>query len=232
MFHSKYSFSCSFFYDSSLDLCFTEMFLKVKNATEPAAPIWNLGSLLCQSSYGKVCDLLAHATDAKDKCSVVGCGNQLHDLYTGKCAPIPKSAFTENESRMDGRSQPYVPQWPAAQICNYYSRCAAVNLGLIEAHELNCHCDKFCIYYNDCCKDSPYQATESTRLSPDSFSCYSTRLRNIENKQELGTFMIDSCPSEQNSPLCAPRELYGDDWTDLRSIYPYVPVTDTHTGLV
>lgn len=183
--------------------------------------IWNFQSILCQSGFGKFCEWFLKAP--KTGCGQPGC--EQHEIYD----PISRECISMNSKIHEERE---AVNWPAATLCEYRSRCKSVNLGLLQADDLNCYCDRYCVYFNDCCEDAPHQRqVNSTTLFDSSMrSCYK-----IDNSWVVtkGVLMIDRCPHQyQHQPI---KELC-ENYTlqhflpdqDIRSI----PISDSSTGLV
>lgn len=214
--------SCSKFVDPSLNFCQenapgnSNLTGGRGNTGDADVPVWDLGSNRCYSQYPKVCDLLLQ-TRSSSECGDLGCGEMaVSDPEQSTCVAL--TATTARPYEHEG------PEWQSQPLCDYYSRCEAVRRGYIKASDLNCYCDEFCVYFNDCCVDAPYQATNDTRIDSDIFSCRSLGFRNITDFKEWGVTMVDNCPRE--TPW-SPVERCESSQTPFD-----VPVTDPRTGLV
>ena len=219
---------CSQFYDQSLSFCRADLLRLDFNAT---FSIRNLGSFSCQSSYGHFCDRLLGAYVSGSECSLLGCGiGKLLDIDANRCVDIrtmkPPSAADDSAIH-----------WYTQPLADYYSRCRAVELGFIRPHQLNCFCDRFCVYFNDCCEDSRFQATESSRLG-NVYSCHTQGFVNMTNDIKWGVMMIDTCPpissegAQINETVANLCEEVNRPWPPRDLQIDYVPVTDRKTSLV
>ena len=222
--------TCSAFVDSDLDFCRQDN-IDVEGQSEKY-PVWNLGSISCYSPYQKVCEFYIQPAQKSNKtCSKLGCSeHSVLDPGSLECIDLKQfvSLYPQKGYDITWRSQP---------ICDYHSRCKAAELGLIREEELNCYCDKFCIYFNDCCADSKYTANQTTILEPDVFGCYKDYLQPDSFDRHLlwGVTEITKCPSHYTEnttiiELCDQSLFWGHrnnlEWNLLK-----IPVTDTRTGL-
>ena len=226
-FISDMDLTCFLFAQTEENFCEELLTFAFANSQQNISkPVWNLRSLSCFSPFHKVCDrfLIGATTD----CSIPGCGeNSVLDLHSLQCINLTKFVIG-NESVLENNDLP----WHSHSICAYQSQCKSVELGLLQSHELNCFCDKQCIYYNDCCEDSPYQATEETKLPDNTFRCKEdvSELMGRWNPSDIpwGIMEVNRCPSG-----------YEDDETRRQCEKPYsdklshhmIPVTDPTTGV-
>ena len=223
---------CSFFMKKSHDYCDEELVL---HRWLPTQPIWDLGSLACFSQHHKVCDLFVVSDSSKaPECTEPGCGaNMVLDPSSLECQWV--SGYikkTDVISQLDQR-------WHSDIICSYQSQCRAAELGLVKFEDLNCYCDKFCVYFNDCCEDSAFQATPNSKLEEETFKCYKDnsdlRASASEDLFFWGIMQIDRCPSQfevdEIRKLCET----GPDTNIWERVINFglihTPVTHTGTGL-
>lgn len=225
-FQSFSEFRCTKYVEEELNFCKVDPVLQ---RLEQEHRAWNLGSMLCQSAFGKVCDLLTVTnSETVDKCNLVGCGHQaVPDLAVNSCVTI------QQQTALQGATEAMT--WTGAAVCDYYSRCKTVELGLIKEGELNCYCDEFCPYFNDCCEDSNYQAAKSSKLEPGIYTCIDAGYENFEEEKSWGLMAVNKCPSnfaamddksEKTKKNCNNR--FFEHPAALRRI----PVTDKQTGIV
>ena len=166
-FHRNSDIVCSFYMNQNLTACFEE--ISEKNLSHISLPAMDLGSVACFSPYRKVCDFFILPDTSKiQQCAEAGCGPEAFmDPATLTCHQIKDYNLQRSNQVIKALNQ----TWHSALTCSYQSRCRAAELGLVKLHDLNCHCDKFCTYFNDCCEDSPFQATSMTKLEEGTFSC-------------------------------------------------------------
>ena len=184
---------CSAFMDEYYDYC-DEQFIISKNNSNESLPVWDLGSVACLSQYPKVCDLFIVSKAKAQKCTTPGCGpGAILDPYTLKC---------HNYMNLDlwySLVKSLSHTWHSHDICAYQSQCRAAELGLVKLEHLNCYCDQFCIYFNDCCEDSKFQATKSTKLEDGTFKCYEEasdlKASASDDLFYWGIMQVDRCPS-------------------------------------
>jgi len=189
------------------------------------------------SMHKKICDqfIVQRVDSSEDTCTEPGCGlDHILDPRTRKCIKLNSlsshNAFEENDL-----------QWHSHSTCAYHSQCRAAELGLIAEEHLNCFCDKFCIYYNDCCEDSPYQATVNSTLDHGVFACIQDRSDLAKGATldgyEWGVMEVRGCPKDYTNltieNLCKSNlhtpPFFFPAW--YRHDTASVPVTDMHTGL-
>ena len=230
--------SCSFFADSKHSFCDDKTYdssktssIKESNETlmEDSQPVWILGSMNCFSNYKKVCGLYLTAQSGSD-CTKPGCGaGKVLDPHTLQCIDLSKYDIYRHDVIEFNDVQ-----WHSHSICSYQSRCRAVELGLLKEHELNCFCDKLCIYYNDCCEDSAYQATKKTKLPEGTFACLpdSSELKSgatAADKYLWGIMFINRCPNDFID--LKTRRLCEETGNQKNLSLVFLPVTDPTTGL-
>ena len=226
--------TCSFFMDTSQNFCDEELNSLGITSNETGKPIWDLGSLACFSQYHKVCDLFVVSDSSKaPECTDPGCGaNMVLDPSSLECQQV-SGYFKNNEviRQLDQR-------WHSDIICSYQSQCRAAELGFLKVDELNCYCDQSCRYYNDCCEDSPHQATDETRLEDDTFNCYrdnsDLRASASEDLYFWGIMQVDRCPTQFNDSMIKSQCESGPDinrYSGNNFGIISTPVTHTHTGL-
>ena len=217
---------CSFFSQRDLNYCVERIDTGPsslgKNTT---TPVWNLNSLTCYSTYRKICDQFL--LSASSQCSVPGCGpNSILDPHTLQCLDVSKLTIG-NETILETNDLP----WHSHSVCSYQSQCRLVELGIMKEYELNCFCDEQCIYFNDCCEDSPYQATEETKLPEGTYFCKEDasefQARVDINGTRWGVMEVNSCPqSYLNLTIKTKCE-------EIHKLFTHqtVPVTDPATGI-
>ena len=231
-FASTIDLVCYFFANPIYDFCPNTYYVLTNKDTsqEHDPPVWDLASLHCYSPHPKVCDLFIKASSESKECGKVGCKNgQLLDMETMKCMS-PQIFSSRSPIYKEDLS------WHAMPLCSYKSRCKAVDLGLIAQSDLNCFCDKFCVYFNDCCEDSPFRNDNSSLpLTPGTFSCASrenSRDSHIYKQGFYYTFMeVDKCPYYYANTTVINKcecSLFGE--CDRFSLVN-IPVTDLNTGL-
>jgi len=231
-FSSRVDITCSYFpYNSYLyyNFCSKSTVNITENATDNSVSIWNLGSFSCHSPHAKVCDqFIVSNANSSLSCTEPGCGEgYLLDPETLSCIKV-------NEFTILPNTQLNNLTWHSDIMCQYLSRCEAVKQGLMKENELNCYCDKFCVYFNDCCEDSDYQATSESALEHGTFSCVPEVIGglNIVNGYEMGVMEIDRCPKCCLNQLCVrcmlPKVFNFEN--DVWNIWN-TPVTDMKTGL-
>ncbi|XP_067950274.1 uncharacterized protein [Watersipora subatra] len=226
-FTNEMDLTCSFFTQTDQNFCEELFSFRVSDVQNVSNPIWNLRSLSCFSPFRKICDQFL--ISATSECSLPGCGgNSVLDPHSLKCINLTKFVIG-NESVLENNDLP----WHSHSICSYQSQCKSVELGLLQTHELNCFCDEQCIYYNDCCEDSPYQATAETKLPDNTFHCKEDVSEQMGryNPSDIpwGVMEVNRCPSG-----------YKDDETRRQCEEPpfrntlshqMIPVTDPTTGV-
>jgi len=106
-------------------------------------PVWNLGSMACFNNLRKICDRFPiPQVVSDDLCTKSGCGfGQVFDPDTLRCYNLNiygsvSSIVTDNSDL----------QWHSHSVCAYQSQCKTVELGIKKEHELNCYCDKYCMF--------------------------------------------------------------------------------------
>lgn len=221
--------TCSYFVDDSLDFC-QQNTIDFQGQSENY-PVWNFGAISCYSPYQKVCEWYIQASQNSNKtCSSVGCNNKsILDPHSLEC--INLNQFVVSPQKLND-----IP-WNSKPLCDYQSRCKAANLGLIREEELNCYCDKFCVYFNDCCADSEFKANSSTVLESDVFGCYRDPLQPEQYSKWFlwGVTEIVKCPSGYSAnstiiELCDESLTWGHR-NNLKWDLLKIPVTDPNTGL-
>ena len=225
-FKPKSSIMCSRFMDERSDYCDDRIMIQA-TPTNHSLPVWDLGSLACWSQFPKVCDLFV-LPQVEEICGKPGCGQRsVLDPHTLKCYPMIDHNLTSTLVKNLNHT------WHSHAICSYQSQCKAAEHGLLDVTQLNCYCDHFCIYYNDCCKDSAFQATNETKLDHGTFKCYKDasdlRASASEDGYFWGIMQVDRCPSSitdyEAKSLCErePR------WREYGIVE--TPVTHIKTGL-
>ena len=233
-FNSNIDIVCQLFAFAVLDFCRKDYATvpKVVSNDTLDTPIWDLASLGCYSPNPKVCDLFAVPSTA-DTCGYVGCKTgQVIDLETLSCMEI--TDFTLSNPLHDEDLS-----WHSAPICSYTSQCKAVKLGLMSEHELNCHCDHFCIYFDDCCEDSPYQEDKSMHALPQgTFSCVSSSSHmyredwESRNRTLYGIMEVNKCPPGYSNQSVAEKCTFNSWWhAEYKFSLVSIPVSDSKTGL-
>ncbi|XP_067951050.1 uncharacterized protein [Watersipora subatra] len=219
--------TCFLFAQTKENFCEELLTFTVENSQQNnSEPVWNLRSLSCFSPFRKICDQFL--ISATSDCSLPGCGvNSVLDFHTLQCINLTTFVIG-NESVLENNDLP----WHSHSICAYQSQCKSVELGLLQTHELNCFCDEQCIYYNDCCEDSPYQATAETKLPDNTFHCKEdvSELKEKYNPSDIpwGIMEVNRCPSGyENDEIRTQCESDLSGKLNLESI----PVTDLSTGI-
>jgi len=231
-FKSNVDFECSFFANQTANYC-EERVTQLNNSfgnNTTTVPVWNLGSMACFSNVRKICDrFLIPQAVSDESCTESGCGfGHAFDPDTLKCYDLNTYGSVSNIVTDNSDLQ-----WHSHSVCAYQSQCKAVELGIKKEHELNCYCDKYCMYFNDCCEDSPYQPTKQTVLEDGTFSCMYDRseLRSGADAEgySWGIMQVEACPKSYNNSeikyLCenAPK--------DQKLSYQNMPVSSLDTGL-
>ncbi|XP_067950286.1 uncharacterized protein [Watersipora subatra] len=219
---------CSFFVQEEQNFCEKLLRPLAENSQNNFSdPVWNLRSASCFSAFHKVCDRLLTAKTSE--CSTPGCGEKsILDPHSLKCINLTTFVIG-NETVLENNNLP----WHSHSICAYQSQCKAVELGLLQTHELNCFCDEQCIYYNDCCEDSPYQATAETKLPDNTFHCKEdvSELMGKYNPSDipLGIMEVNRCPGgyEDNET----RRQCEEPPSRNTLSHQMIPVTDPNTGI-
>ena len=224
-FDSKIDILCSLFADPSYDFCKPFIINTTHRTTDnnnQSTPVWDLSSLNCYSAHPKVCDLFAKLPD--DSCGNIGCETgELFDMATFDCISVDRFQLQTSINQED-------LTWHSEPICEYRARCRAVELGLIAEEDLNCHCDEFCVYFDDCCMDSSYQKDSEEQLPPGTFSCSLWGQEGgYRNGSYFGVMEVDKCPpgydNQSTIDLChTPMEYNKIPLT-------YIPVSDPTTGV-
>lgn len=230
-FNSTMDKICYMFANPAYDFCPNSYYIYTRdkgNISTKDPPVWDLSSLNCYSPHPKVCDLfIKHEGDG---CGPIGCKKgKLLDLETLDC--ISNNDFTTTSSVYHAD----LP-WHSEPLCAYTSRCRAVDLGLIREDALNCYCDKFCVYFNDCCADSPFRPSGSEPLlTPGTFSCVSNRQKNPLDGNGVfrsgffyGVMEVDKCPQGYTNKSIQMR--CESSSTDKLSLLN-TPVSDVKSGL-
>ena len=229
-FRPKSNILCSFFMDATKNYC-DERFTTLNNNTNDSLPVWELGSLACLSQYPKVCDLFVVPEANTHKCTTPGCGPRaLLDPFSLKCHPF--SHYDLSNELLEHSSH----KWHSHDICAYQSQCRSAELGLVKFEHLNCYCDELCMYYNDCCKDSKFQATTATKLEAGTFKCIKDaselRASASEDGYYWGIMQVDRCPSHFANQIIRTRcEDKHQSYTPFYSGIPDTPVSHVITGL-
>ena len=229
-FRPKSNILCSFFMDATKNYC-DERFTTLNNNTNDSLPVWELGSLACLSQYPKVCDLFVVPEANTHKCTTPGCGPRaLLDPSSLKCHPF--SRYDLSNELLEHSSH----KWHSHDICAYQSQCRSAELGLVKFEHLNCYCDELCMYYNDCCEDSKFQATTATKLEAGTFKCKKDaselRASASEDGYYWGIMQVDRCPSHfANQTIRTRCEDKHQSYTPFYSGIPDTPVSHVTTGL-
>lgn len=231
-FDSVANIECSHFADGELDFC-NEMGLVHKvlpSLDERLNNSWNLGSVVCASKYPRTCDQFLIA-DVAEGCSRPGCGtDRLLDLQSLSCQHLGDLHVKSGEV-VKSNDLP----WHSHVICAYQSQCKLVQIGAKKEHELNCFCDKFCIYYNDCCEDSEHQPTDETKLEEGVYECLPDRsdLQSGATPDGYiwGIMQVNRCPHNYSINDTLKDLCEGDGNTRRGFKLANIPVTDVTTGL-
>ena len=190
---------CAQFINESYNFCInmtaaaTEPTNQINNSIE--LHIWEIGSLACSSNYHKVCDMFLVADSGEaGKCSTFGCQvGKVLDPSLLHCQPL--NGFHGGEKVFEKLDH----TWSSKIVCSYRSQCRSAFLGFLNLEDLNCYCDQSCIYYNDCCEDSPFQPTEDSKLEYETYACYQDssdiQAGVLEDNTFWGIMQIDRCPS-------------------------------------
>ena len=237
---------CAQFINQSYNFCInmtaaaTEPTNQTNNSIE--LHIWEIGSLACSSNYHKVCDVFLVAdSDEAEKCSTFGCKlGKVLDPSLLQCQP--PNGFHGGEKVFEKLDH----TWSSKIVCSYRSQCRSAFLGFLNLEDLNCYCDQSCIYYNDCCEDSPFQPTEDSKLEYETYACYQDssdiQAGVLEDNNFWGIMQIDRCPSSfQEKRIKAKCEhdnlgiMQSKPWNGNlpgRNFgIVHTPVTDSMTGL-
>ena len=240
-FPSHTNIYCAQFINESYNICtdMTGAMTESNNSSE--LHLWEIGSLACSSNYHKVCDMFLVADSGEaEKCSTFGCQvGKVLDPSLLHCQPL--NGFHGGEKVFEKLDH----TWSSKIVCSYRSQCRSAFLGFLNLEDLNCYCDQSCIYYNDCCEDSPFQPTEDSKLEYETYACYQDssdiQAGVLEDNNFWGIMQIDRCPSSfQEGKLKAKCEhgnlgiMQSHPWG-----YPsgrhfgvdHTPVTDSMTGL-
>jgi len=226
-------FECSFFADQTASYCnehVTQLTSFPKTDTTTSVRVWNLGSMACFSNVRKICDrFLIPQVVSDDMCTKSGCGfGHVFDPDTLQCYDL--NTFGSVSNIVTDNSD---LQWHSHSVCAYQSQCKAVELGIRKEHELNCYCDNSCMYFNDCCEDSPYQPTKKTILEDGTFSCVYDRseLRSGADAEgySWGIMQVEACPKSYNNSEI--KYLCENPLKDEKLSYQNIPVSSLDTGL-
>ncbi|XP_067949541.1 uncharacterized protein [Watersipora subatra] len=139
---------------------------------------WNLGSILCQSNYSRICgEFIVYPEEGE--CSLPGCGEgRVQDLLN-KCAKVDSYAY--NPESTFNRSF----LWADSLLAKSLSTCEN------GVEFKNCRCDQRCHYFGDCCLDAPPLPAylTITPFDQSDWTCY-----NVYHSYYEGLIVIDSCP--------------------------------------
>jgi len=225
-------FECSFFADQTASYC-EERVTQLNNSSgtnTTTVPVWNLGSMACFSNIKKICDrFLIPQVVSDESCTEPGCGfGHVFDPETLQCYDLNTYGSVSNIVTDNSDLQ-----WHSHSVCAYQSQCKAVDLGIKKEQELNCYCDKYCMYFNDCCEDSSYQPTKQTVLEVGTFSCVYDRseLRSGADAEgySWGIMQVEACPKSYNNSEI--KDLCENPLKDEKLSYQNVPVSSLDTGL-
>ncbi|XP_067949548.1 uncharacterized protein [Watersipora subatra] len=183
---------------------FPKYFISLKNnddlTTQPLVydkdadeAFWNLGSILCQSNYSRVCgEFIVYPEEGE--CSLPGCGEgRVQDLLN-KCAKVNSYAY--NPETTFNRSF----LWADSLLAKSLSTCES------DIEFKNCRCDRRCHYFGDCCFDAPPLPPHLTikPFDQSDWTCY-----NVYQSYYEGLIVIGSCPDNttETASLCESGEL-------------------------
>lgn len=101
-------------------------------------------------------------------------------------------AFSDEEERNQTKAKDFVLETPSQNLCFKYGTCT-YNEGLDLP---NCHCDRNCDFYKDCCFDAQH-TTEPSKTTIDSYEYQTCEVLN--NVMYHGVWMVSKCPKHQNT---------------------------------